>query len=61
MLLDLLDELDVDLQHVGNGLGGSKGEPLREGDIGDAVALVEFKPHELFGVGGVLDVGAYGI
>lgn len=32
---------------------------MRQRDIGDAVALVEFQPHELFRVRGVLDVVSY--
>lgn len=55
-LLNLLDNLDVYLQDIGHGVSRGKGEPLRQRDIGYAVALVEFEINHLLCVRCVLDI-----
>lgn len=58
LLLERLDELDGHLQRLGGHLRGSQGQPLSEGDVGDAVRLVDLDPDEILRLGGVLDVVA---
>lgn len=55
----MLDHFDIDLQDVGNSISRSQRQPLGQGDISDAVALVELDPHEFLGLGGVLDIVSF--
>lgn len=59
LLLDLLDHFDVDLQDVGNSINRSQSQPLSQGDISDAVALVEFDPNKFLRLRGVLDIVSF--
>jgi hypothetical protein len=56
LLLDLLNDADINLQDIGNGISRSQGKPLSKRDIGDAIALVEFNPNKLLGFRGVLNI-----
>jgi hypothetical protein len=56
LLLQPLHEADWYLHRLRYDVRRSKGEPLREGDVGNAVRLVDFDQHELFGVRRVFNV-----
>lgn len=56
LLLEVVGELDGDVERLGDEVGRGEGEPLREGDVGDAVGLVDFDPDEVLVLGSVFDV-----
>lgn len=58
LLLQVLHDLDIDLEHVGHDVRRRQGEPLCQRDVRHAVALVDLDPDELLGVGGVFNVVA---
>lgn len=58
LLLERLDELDGHLERLRSHLGGCQGEPLRQGNIGDAVRFIDLDPDQVFRLGRVLDVVA---
>jgi hypothetical protein len=59
LLLDLLDHFDIDLQDIGDSISRSQSQPLCQGDISDAVALVELDPNKFLCLGGVLDIMSF--
>lgn len=59
LLLDLVDDFNVNLQHIRDSISRGQGEPLSQRDIGDTVALVQFDPNELFGLRGIFNVVAW--
>lgn len=58
LFLQLLHHRERNVERVRHDVRWSEGEPLRQADIGDPVALVEFNPDQLFGFGRILDVMA---
>lgn len=59
LLLDLVNNLNVNLQHIRDSIGWGQSEPLSQRDIGDTVALVQLNPDKLLCLGGVLNVMAW--
>ena len=58
LFLQLLDHRERNVERVRHDVRWSEGEPLRQADIGDPVALVEFDPDQLFGFGRIFNVMA---
>lgn len=54
--LDLLDKVDWDLERLCSNLGRCKCQPLRQGNVGNAIGLVDFDPDEVLSFGSVLNV-----
>ncbi len=57
-LLQLLDEAEGHVEHLRHNIGGCQSQPLSQGDVGDAVRLVNLDPDEVLGLRGVLNVVA---
>lgn len=56
--LQALDNIDRDLENIGDNVGRCESQPLREGYIGDTSRLVDFDKGQVLCCRGILNVMA---
>lgn len=54
----LINNINRNPQNTGHDVVRRESEPLCQGDVGDAVGLVDFDPDEIFCFGEIFDVVA---